>query len=369
MSETLLPDNATPLELAFSATTNETDRLGPVFEQVPIYDFTPPPRMLPWLVWQYGLGELSPYLPNLYDLIAEGVRWQRIRGTHASIFMGLGWLGYSGRIEEEPTWRRRWNRFQVELDRVRDRDLPDLQRIDGIVSLSPPVRSIFSRGYAGYDIRAFITSKSRASGAIYSDHSGVTLPSIGAKWSFGRAYDFERQLTEAELTALDAWVPPVPEGGLWVDDDNLWVEEDFLWAVPGIQARRDAITAAVVAYRPWLRFDNAQGDPIGYRRALIHPVAVSATGEYEVAGAKWTTLTSAPTAMILRGRTGFGDGAGQTAASVSIVFGGGPVAGLKSGLLWLAPDQFSGGVALSGTPVSIPFGLTVRERCTFLLTF
>ncbi|OCC05114.1 hypothetical protein BA190_09365 [Labrys sp. WJW] len=370
MAEDLLPPASPPLGKAISLASDIYGLVDPNVTALRGLKLgNPPPSFLPYLIYEYGLGELSPYVPSLYQLIREGIQWQRVRGTPAAIFMGLGWLGYGGTLEEEPTWRRRWNRFQIQLDRVRDHDLPDLERIDGIVSLSPPVRSKFSRGFAGYDVRAFVTSKSKASNAIYSDNSGVTLPGIGAKWSFGRNYDFTRALTQAELTALDAWIPPVDEGGPWGSDNNLWVDEDFVWSVPAAQARRNAIAEAVTAYQPWLRFDDADGNPIGFRRAVIHPVAVSSAGEYQVGASKWTTLTTTPTAMVLRARTDFGDGSGSAAASVAPVFGGGPAVGLKPGLMWLTPDQFSGGIPLAGSAVSIPFGLTVRERCTFLLTF
>ncbi|MBL6431669.1 MAG: hypothetical protein HPM95_13045 [Alphaproteobacteria bacterium] len=49
----------------------------------------PQPALAPWLTYEYGLGPLSPYVPNLYDLLDDGIRWERLRGTHAGMAMGL----------------------------------------------------------------------------------------------------------------------------------------------------------------------------------------------------------------------------------------------------------------------------------------
>ncbi len=365
--ESLLPGNATKWELLVSETDDELARLGDPYEGIRIADATPPASFLPWLVYEYGLGELTPYLPNLYALIAEGIKWQRIRGTWASILMGLGWLGYSGNLEEEPARRRRWNRFQIELDRVRDDDLPDLRQIDGIVSLSPPLRSKFSRAFNGYDVRAAETSYQRLGWSIIGDHSGTTIPGVGAQWSFGRLYQFDQMLTEEELTDLGTWIDPVDEGGLWVDADYLWADADFLWSVPGVAARRLAIAGALLDLGAYIRFTGDAGT-IGYARATLQPVAIG-SGGYNIVGTDWRRDTERPTAVVVQATTGWGDGAGQTARHADLYFGGTRAPGVKPGRLWLAPGEISGGVAVASNPVSIRFGLTVRERVQVLLRF
>src|SRR5690606_5417373 len=97
----LLPSRSTPLERALSQSIDVYARLDDGISSMRgIKLRNPPPSWLPFLVYEYGLGELTPYVPNLYDLIDEGIRWQRVRGTSASIFRGLAWLGYAAATDE-----------------------------------------------------------------------------------------------------------------------------------------------------------------------------------------------------------------------------------------------------------------------------
>lgn len=365
----ILPSSSTPWERLFAETNDPLVALAHRFDDIRAADGNPPPSFLPFLVWEYGLGELTPYLPNLYSLIREGLLWQRVRGTPAAIDRGLSWLGYTGELEEEAPRRRRWNRFQVELDRVRDVDLPDLRRIDGIVGLSPPERSKFARGFHGYDIRAGLTSGTRTSACLTSDHSGVFVEDIRAKWSFGREYEADTTLSEAELTALDAWIEPVPEGDLWVDGDYLWADADFDWNVPAVQSRRNAIAGALAALPAWITFRTSANAVIGHARAIVRPVAQAVGGEYAFGSARWTASTEAPAAVAVLARSGFGDAAGQVAAKVSVTFDATLTDATRPGRLWLPPSGLSGGHRLAETMITVPFGLTVREGVRFLLRF
>lgn len=365
----LLPQNATPLMLASAGANDPFSRLVDNFDGITLAYRSTPPQFMPFLVWQFGLGELTPYLPNLYDLVAEGLDWQRVRGTPKAIEIGLGWLGYAGTLHEDPVRRRKWNRFQLELDRVRDADLPDLRQIDGIVSLSPPARSIFYRGFRGYDVRATELSYNRLSRSMLSSHSGVRVDPGKAKWSFGRPYAADAFLGETELTALGEWIPAVSEGGLWSEMDILWIEADFLWAVPAAISRRRSIASGLVSKNAYVRFNTAAGAVIGYRRAVSRPARLDVTGEYAVGSSTWKTDEDEPTAVVVSARTGFGDGSGQTAAKMTVVFDPTLSSGVPPGKLWLSPSEAAGGTAVAETSVSIPFGLTVRELCRFSLRF
>ena len=56
--------------------------------------FDPPENWLDALIWEYALGEITPYISDKRRLISEGIRWTRLRGTPASLhspFRGLGW--------------------------------------------------------------------------------------------------------------------------------------------------------------------------------------------------------------------------------------------------------------------------------------
>lgn len=365
----LLPSNATDFERLFAEIRDPIARLGAGFDSIRDADVNPPPQFLPFLAWQYGLGELTPYLPNLYDLIADGVRWQRIRGTKAAILKGLGWVGYAGSLEEEPPHRRRWNRFQWALDRVRDDDVPDLARIAGIVQLSVPERSKFFRGFAGYDIRCCETSQQMTGGSLTGDHSGVRIAGVAPKWSFGRTYEAELTLSQEELEDAGAWIEPVDAGALWVDGDYLWAGASFAWDIPAYQARLNAIAGTLAAQSAWVRFRRADDSIIGHARAFTHPVVEAVGGPYQVGTQSFTPFTSAPTALLASARSGFGNGAGAEATSMSVVFGGTLTDAAKPGVLWIGPSGLSGGAEVATTAVEIAFGLTVREHCCFLLRF
>ena len=59
----LLPPNASRLERAVSLTTDPLSHLGPASEALIDFKTHPADALLPWLIWEYGLGELLPY-PN-----------------------------------------------------------------------------------------------------------------------------------------------------------------------------------------------------------------------------------------------------------------------------------------------------------------
>ena len=66
MSIDLLPNNATDVERDISAATDSFVRSDPsVSIMRGIKLINPPPSFLPYLVYEYGLGELTPYVPNL----------------------------------------------------------------------------------------------------------------------------------------------------------------------------------------------------------------------------------------------------------------------------------------------------------------
>ena len=87
--EHLLPSNATPLEQALSLATDPLTRLTLSAHAVRDFKAKPSDPLLPWLIWEYGLGELLPYLPEPRRAIAEGILWQRLRGTPAALATAL----------------------------------------------------------------------------------------------------------------------------------------------------------------------------------------------------------------------------------------------------------------------------------------
>lgn len=382
----ILPQSSTPFERLLSEVIDPIGEVGPRFDDIEAANEFRPPQFLPFAVWGFGLGELTPYVPSLYQLIDEGIDWQRVRGTPRAIEIGLGWLGYAGALEENPVRRRRWNRFQIHLGRVRDEDRPDLGRIYGVVSLSPPIRSQFFRGFRGYDVRACETGHQKTSGSLTSSHSGVRIDQVPAKWSFGRYHEHVRDLTQEDLTRCGAWVEPIPSD-LWVNQNVLWVNQNVLWSQPAIQGRRTLIASTIAGQGAFVRFRDAQGNVIGNARAVVRPVApVVSNGDYIVAAQHYDADLANCTALVVQATTGFGDGLGANAASMSVVIGAQISSGAPYGARWIEPlpsypstiaaptprlmgfdDTLIGGAEIASTPVAIEFGETVRERARFLL--
>lgn len=364
----LLPPSATALMRALAAAGDPLARLDDAFSGINTARANPPPSFLPFLVWQYGLGKLSPFVPNLYDLIDEGVDWSRLLGTIAAVRQGLGFIGYDGTVVNAPVRRRFWNRFAIELSRVRDADLPDLARIEGIVGLSKPLRSRFKRGFRGYDLRAAETSLNRFSGALLSNDSGVRIDPAGAKWSFGRRHDLSHTLTETELTALGLWIAPGAPSPLWVNDNRLWVTVNQLWADASGQARIDTILTGVAAAPTVVRLKRADGSVIGHVRCVMRPVQVVASGgDYDFGGDRLSIAGPPFSYVLVRARTGFGDGDGSTVATAELLLNFTLSSGVPPGKLWLLPSEVTGGVAVASKSVSVPLGKTVRDLFIYRL--
>jgi len=368
--ESLLPpDSTTALEV-------QLERVGDLFEKFSadvesirgVKLGSPPSVYLPFLIYEYGLGELSPYVPNLYDLIREGVRWQRVRGTHESVYMGLDWLGYSGTLEDPPARRTRWNLFQIALDRVRD-DEDVLARIEGVAQLSAPVRSYFWRGYAGYDIRALEYSWSKWAQTLYSTYSGRRIGGQ-AKWSFGRVYAFDHTMTETELTDLGVWeeLPPEDEPLTW----GPFPWGAFPWGSSAGRARSVRMADGTLTDTAWVVFKNSDDEVIGARRArALHRVATAVSdGVFQVGSEEFNPVAATATIIYVEALTDFGDGYGETAVTAAVVFDADLAEGQPAGARWLDADQIEiNGPLIAETPVAIVFGRTVRERVKFALRF
>lgn len=397
----LLPDGATPRELAIAEVADPLARFAAVYDLIREVDRHPPPTWMPFLIGELGLGELTPYVPNLYDLVAEGIAWQRVRGTSAAVSRGLGWLGYAASFEQGARHRRRWHLWQMHLDRVRDAERPDLVAIDGIASLSDDAVSEFWRGFAGYDVRACEAGGSRWGGAIWGDHSGVRLDADGAKWSFGRRHEAIHELTQAEAVALDCWIEPVPTGGAWVDAHAPWTDAHYPWDVPAAQSRRNVMASSLAARSWYFVLRAGDGALIGCVRAFAHAVREAVDGEYAIGAGRFTP-SSAPTGVLIQARTPFCAAAGATVATVELIPDVPRADGVGPGRAWLGPDDIDAvaGVwvpvavlRLNGVPltldgqfitldaavatlaptdfaaVGIPLGATVREHLLCLLRF
>lgn len=196
MSDTglLLPSSSTPLERDLSASMNALPRLKDSVELIRTAKRENiPDSVVPFLIYEYGLGELLPYLSDPRTAIATGVLWQRLRGTPQSFRIALGWINNDGVIEESEGGTSRWSQFQLGLDSAP----VDLSQTDSVVEigrLSSPVRSSLFRIYGGwYDGRRFNLDDHKLSGLdTLCDHTGVYLKPEWPQLSFGREFKDEQ---------------------------------------------------------------------------------------------------------------------------------------------------------------------------------
>lgn len=384
MDEHLLPSNSTAFERAASLALNILPRVDTGVAALRTAKMVSiPDSVIPWLIYEYGLGPVSAYVADQRFLLSSGIAWQRVRGTPDAVHRALSWVGYEAQIEEAPTRRRRWNLFQLGLDRVRDNEAPDLENIDGVTSLSVAVRSHFWRGFNGYDVREHEWSRRRWSGARWSESSGVRLRVGGPKWSFGRPHEVIVPMLRDELIALGVWREEIggEMGGWGLRNTNLypfsgWDWGNFPWTTPGVtwaslddEERIGLITASLAGRPVWITFRRGDGSIIGHRRARISvPVNFAPSGPYSHGGQALVPVAQGRR-FFVEALTDFGNGAGEAAESVSLLFDATPVDTSRPGLQWAEPGDLSAGVSVAAVPVSIPLGATVRERVRYLLTF
>lgn len=328
-----------------------------------------PPDVLPFLVYEYGLGMLTPYVANTYDLIDTGRTWMRLRGTFAGVVQGLEFAGAPGSVEPARPTRVWWNSAQVRFAALPESE-PVLDRVEGVTRLSLPYRSDLRRGVHEHDVAPALAESSRADRCLIERESGVRLRDGGTLWSLGRTADIEHTITEAEGLALGNWLPHVEGGGLhWIDMKYPWVTAQFRWAESPEAQRRQLMARWFQGRVLHVRLTDAEGGVIGYRRLrALHAVNEALSGRYQSGSASYSPAATGQH-VYAEALTGFGNGSGQTVASAALIYGAAPAAGVRAGALWLGPEELSGGVAFAETALHLDLRPTVRERLRFLLRF
>lgn len=371
--EHLLPGNSTALERAVSEAADRIDVLTPGIAELRSFKYdTPQASILPWLIVEYGLGPISPYLPDEASVIAYGIRWQRLKGTPEGISEALSWIGYAfDAIYEMPPRRRRWHLFEIELDRFRDSET-DLDRIEAVGRLTQPARSLFWRGYREHNVREADWSHTRWGHAIWSDCSGVRLHDGGVKWSFGRTFEpvgGSHSLTEAELTEAGAWIEPADEGGSIGWGAFPWTTPDLKWTSDGATTRAGLIATTLLGKSCWIGLYDEDGEPIGFRRARAYHPVVQQIGGYYRAGANSYVAGPAGARIYVEAMTGFGEGEGGEPRSWKIILGAELPDGQPAGKQWLEGADLAGGSTVGSFAIApgILLNKTTRERFRAIL--
>lgn len=213
-AKSFLPLNATAFEqvveqalLYRSETPDAVDLLRGI-------KLNPSDALLPWLVWEYGLNALVPYLPNLRTVLKEGLLWQKERGTEAAVRRALGWADITPTVFEHETPGVHWNEYQLDTGKVPHRH--ELTAIIALAAMSAPARSVLRRLYHGCDKRRLILDGSTW-GDLLSDDSGVRPTEWGGRLALSFCYreqwlwmwdsptlGFSQGLTLTLLTAASA---------------------------------------------------------------------------------------------------------------------------------------------------------------------
>jgi hypothetical protein len=182
--QSLLPSGSTEFELAMEAAT-ALDARAPAIRpnaRAKLDGFDP---FVPWLIWEYGLGEILPFLSDPQRALREGVQWQRLRGTPEALRIAFSWRDLDGVqvYQEEPG--QHFAAFQIDTNAV-----PPVEDIDDLIALarlSAPARSRLARIFHGYDLRRIKLDDTRLGDGLLSDYSGVLHTDGRTRLSFGRS--------------------------------------------------------------------------------------------------------------------------------------------------------------------------------------
>jgi len=176
----LLPPNATKQEQALVDATGYKVDPGCIRG----FKFRLEERILPWLIEEYELGEMLRWVKDRRKAVVEGVKFQRLRGTPASLKIAIKWANIEDiTIIEEPPGK---HFFELQIG---IRDVPNNFFVDAVVELaklSLPVRSRLMRIFNDYyNVDRFILDES-VFGSLLSDYSGTKVEKDGPVLSFGR---------------------------------------------------------------------------------------------------------------------------------------------------------------------------------------
>ncbi|BET37351.1 phage tail protein [Wolbachia pipientis] len=184
----LLPPNATKQEQALVDAIDY--KVDP--SCIKGFKFNLKEETLPWLIEEYELGEILRWIKDRRKAIVEGVKFQRLRGTPASLKIALKWANIEDiTIIEEPPGK---HFFELQIG---IKDVPNDFFVDAVVELaklSLPARSRLMRIFNDhYNVDRFILDESLF-GSLLSDYSGIKVEKDGPVLSFGRKNTFELKI-------------------------------------------------------------------------------------------------------------------------------------------------------------------------------
>jgi P2-related tail formation protein len=258
----LLPSNATRLERDLSRAGDFLPRLGSGVQRIRnAKRENIPDSVVPWLIYEYGLGEILPFVPDLRQALADGIQWQRVRGTRAAVEIGLNWIGFEANVEESEASTLRWADFQLGLGQAPN-GLEFTNSVIQISRLSAPVRSRLFRIHGGYDHRRFRLDDHELSGGSWlCDHTGVYLREDWPQLSFGRQFHESADIL-TDATANLSIQRILADEGIYEDRFILSNSHlsDLLWRTWHMEAERVTISRGHLSFSgPWWQNSGSWG--------------------------------------------------------------------------------------------------------------
>lgn len=154
-------------------------------------------EILPWLIEEYGLEEILFWIKDKKKAVTEGIKFQRLRGTPASLKIALKWANIDDIIIIEEPPGKHFFELQIGI-----KDVTNDFFVDAVVELaklSLPARSRLMRIFNDhYNAQRFILNES-IFGDLLSDYSGIKVAKEGPVLSFGRKNSFELKIPNSSL--------------------------------------------------------------------------------------------------------------------------------------------------------------------------
>ena len=135
-----------------------------------------------WLIYEYGLDVLLPFIQADQIDLEKGKDWEELRGSLKALTMALEWLGFPDVKVECMGPGKAFFRYQIDLGRAPEPE--EVEKIKGIAELSSAHRDQLFRIYIKkYDLRNMALGQAPLGLAMLSDFSGTTRQGIRQAFS------------------------------------------------------------------------------------------------------------------------------------------------------------------------------------------
>lgn len=160
-----LPPNATQLEKSLAKALALPDDLLNIADTIQERFENPADEDLPFLIWEWGLQPILPYLSDPRRALKDGRLWQKIRGTIPAGHMARDWIDINAQHEQQQD-----KRFHLHLDQLVTGY--GMQAVIALTNMSKSLRSDFYRITYKLDHREVRGAHSKYGQSITATMSG-----------------------------------------------------------------------------------------------------------------------------------------------------------------------------------------------------